>query len=131
MGSDFSVDMLSVASRNILVIHVVLNLGLEEVREEEHSWVSASSEVGFISGVSIVSFFSAHRNPLLRSYESIIEDVVGVDSKESSVGVISDTTTIVTHGNQIFEGLPIDIVLSFEGWINRLSILKFTHVLGK
>jgi hypothetical protein len=51
--------MLSVASRNILIIHVILDFGLEEVREEEHSWVSASSKVGFISGVSIVSFFSA------------------------------------------------------------------------
>lgn len=123
--------MLTIARRSILIIHIVFDISVEELRSEEHSWISTTSEVGLISGVCVVTFFSSRWYPLLGSDESIAEDVVRINSKESSISVISYTTTIVTLGNENFESCPVDVFFGFEGWIHWLSILEFAHVLGQ
>jgi hypothetical protein len=78
-----------------------------------------------------VTIFSALRDPLLWSDEFVIENVLGIDEKKSSISLIGNTATIVTVGNQFFEGCPVDIIFSLEGRVNRLIIFKLTHVVSQ
>lgn len=85
--------------------------------------------VSLISRVDVVVLLSANRLPLINANEGIFEDFLGVDLDKATITVICDTTTIVTLGNEVLDGLPWSLTLDEVG-IGHLLIGVFAHVIG-
>lgn len=98
----------------ITVLKVLLNLSQEEFGVEDAAQIRVLS-VSFIGWVNVVEFFGADGSPSLRRHELIIEDFSGVRLDKTSVTIVGDTTTIVTLGNLVLDGLPWDFALNVEG----------------
>ena len=60
----------------------------------------------------------------------IVEDLLSVDSEQTPVSVISDSTTVVTLGDQSVDGGPWNWVFASVALFS-LVFDEFTHVHGK
>jgi hypothetical protein len=89
---------------------VLLDLLQEVVRCEDRCDIGVLG-VCLISGVDVIELLSADRSPLLKCDEAIFEDLLGVDLDKTTITIISDTTTVVTLGDQVLDCLPWDLAL--------------------
>ena len=83
--------------------------------------------VGLISWVNVVVFLGADGSPLFKGDKAILEDFIGVDLDETTITIVCDTTTVVTLGDQVLDGLPWDLALLV---VNIGHISDSAHVVG-
>lgn len=83
--------------------------------------------VGLISWVNVVVFLGADGSPLFKGNKAIFEDFLGVDLNETTITIVCDTTTVVTLGDQVLDGLPWDLALLV---VNIGHISDSAHVVG-
>ena len=83
--------------------------------------------VGLISWVNVVEFLGADWSPLFKGNKAIFEDFLGVDLNKTTITIVCDTTTVVTLGDQVLDGLPWDLALLV---VNIGHVSNSAHVVG-
>lgn len=83
--------------------HVPLHLFEEMLGREDAGWVRMLRS-SFFSGVRVVELLCSLRAPFFNSDKGIIEDLLTVDLYQATITIISDTTTVVTLGDQVLDG---------------------------
>lgn len=87
-------------------------------------------DILLIGGVEVVKLFGSIWSPSLRGNKIIIKDLLSVDLNESSISVVSNSTTIVGLSNEVLNSGPVNwssLVVSFIDW---LSVNLLTKVVG-
>jgi len=111
----------------IFLFKVFLNFLQEVVGSENGSNVRVLC-VSLISWVDVVVLFSADRAPFLECDHRVFEDLLGVGLNKAAIAVICNTTTVVTIGDYVLDGLPCNLALLVVGLLHAVS--KATHIDG-
>ena len=121
--------MLSIGNWKIRVLHLGSDVFIEEFWCEELRWIRMLS-ILLVSGVNVVKILGSIWSPSLRSDEVVIEDFFGIDLHKSSISIVSNSTTVVSLGNEILNGSPVNWSSLVVGFIDWLSVNLFTKIVG-
>ena len=84
----------------------------------------------FVGGVPVAEVLRARRFPLLRSDECLVEYLLGIHLDQSTIAVVSDSSSVVCFCNEVLDGLPWKRRALVVG-LGGLAVLKTTHVYRK